>query len=718
MRFVALLLVPAALLAQKKPVTLETLRQAADLAQAGPGDPLAWSPEGDRFLYRQERGLVIFDIATQSSKDLAETAAMEEAAVRGAATESQPFDWENRRVTEQPVQWSSAGEILYAAGGDLFLIDAASGRWRQITKTPEAERDPKLSPDGKTVAFRRNWDLYALELASGRERRLTKGGSESIRNGGLDWVYPEELDLGTAYWWSPDSRSIAYLQFDVSTEPFYPHTDVRIRPVLAEPQRYPQAGQDNPLVRLGVVRATGGGTRWLDVGDTRTGYLVARVTWTPDSGQLYVVRPNRVQSQTELLAYQASTGRRTKILKEVDPYWVNLPGGPVFIHGGAEFLWLSERSGFRHIYLYSADGKRSRPLTQGEWEVTSVNGVDEAAGRVFYTSSEPSPRERHLYSIGLDGQQKRQLSSGAGTHSMSLGPKARYFLHTYSSVSSPPRTTLHTGDGREIGVYREASRRLQEEYELLPVEFLTFPGPDNTTLYAKLIRPANFDPAKKYPAVVFVYGGPGAQAVRDSWLGADFDQLLAHAGFVVWTVDNRGSSGRGHAFETPVFGRLGQVELRDQVAGVEYLVSLGFVDPRRIGIRGWSYGGFMTLNALLNAPKTFAAGVAGAPVTDWRNYDTIYTERYMRLPRDNPEGYQETALPPRARHLEGKLMLVHNLEDDNVLFQNSVQMMAELARAGKMFETVIYTQKSHSLMGPESQHFSAAMLDFFERHLK
>jgi dipeptidyl-peptidase-4 len=718
MRFAVLFLLPAALLAQKKPVTLETLREAARLPQTGPGNPLAWSPEGDRFLYRQERKLVIFDIATQTARDLAETAAMEEAAVRRTPTEPQPFDWENRRVSEQPVQWSPSGEILYAAGGDLFLINSASGRWRQITKTPEAERDPKLSPDGRSVAFRRGWDLYALDLASGRERQLTRGGSEALRNGGLDWVYPEELDLGTAYWWSPDSRSIAYLQFDVSTEPWYPHHDARIRPAIAEPQRYPQAGQDNPHVRLGVVPASGGGTRWLDVGNTRADYLVARVTWTPDSRLLYVIRPNRVQNQVELLAFEAGSGRRWNILEESDPFWVNLPDEPRFIGGGAEFLWTSERTGFRHIYLYSADGKRSRPLTEGDWEVTAVSGVDEAARRVFYVSSEPGPRERHLYSIGLDGRDKRRLSSGAGTHSMTLGPKARYFLHTYSSASSPPRTTLHAGDGREIGVYREADRRVAEEYELLPVEFLTFQGPDHTTLHARLIRPANFDPAKKYPAVVFVYGGPGAQAVRDSWLGADFDQVLAHAGFVVWTVDNRGSSGRGHAFETPVFGRLGQVELRDQVAGVEYLVALGFVDPRRVGIRGWSYGGFMTLNALLNAPKTFAAGVAGAPVTDWHNYDTIYTERYMGLPRDNPDGYRETALPQRARNLEGKLLLVHNLEDDNVLFQNSVQMIAELERAGKLFETVLYTQKSHSVLGPESQHLNAAMLDFFERRLK
>jgi dipeptidyl-peptidase-4 len=709
--------VPACLLAQKKPVTLETMEEAARPAPQGPGNPAAWAPDGKRFLYRQDRKLVIYDPATKSSKDLIDTASMDAAAVRPATPESHPFDWENRRVRDAPVQWSG-NEVLYFTGGDVFVIQMDSGQWTQLTKTAVAERDPKLSPDGKTVAFRRDWDLYTVDIASKRETRLTAGGSDTLRNGGLDWVYPEELDLGSAYWWSPDSKSIAYLQFDISHEPLYPHEDLRgLRPIY-EPQHYPQAGENNPDVRVGIVSASGGGTRWTEVGGTRDQYLIARAGWTPDSKNVYVVRTNRVQNRLELLSVAAGSGKASRILEESDRYWVNVPEDPVFLSGGKQFLWLSERDGFRHIHLYSADGKEDRQLTKGSWEVTGIASVDEGAGRVYYTSSETSPLERQFYSIGLAGGRQQQLSAGSGTHTIAMGPGAHFYLDTFSSVSSPPRTTLHAADGSELGVYREANRRITEEYEILPTELTSFQGPDGTLLYARLLRPPGFDAGRKYPAVVLVYGGPGAQGVRNTWMGADLDQVLAHKGFVVWQVDNRGSSGRGHAFETPVFRKLGAAELADQVAGVEHLVSLGFVDRARVGIRGWSYGGFMTLNAMLNAPDVFRAGMAGAPVTVWHNYDTIYTERYMGLPKDDPDGYKNTALPAQAKNLKGKLMLAHNLEDDNVLFQNTVQMIDALERANLPFEMQVYTQKTHGVTGAEARQLNAAIVSFFERNLK
>ncbi len=714
---------PACLLAQKKPITLETMEEAARLAPEGPGNPVAWAPDGKHFLYRRGRELVIYDPATRSSKDLIDTSEMDSAAVRAAESESRPFDWENRRVRETPVQWSPAGDrILYSTGGDVFLIQIGSGKWTQLTKTPVAERDPKLSPDGKSVAFRRDWDLYTLDITSKHETRLTTGGSDTLRNGGLDWVYPEELDLGTAYWWSPDSRSIAYMQFDISREPLYPHEDLRGPRPIYEPQHYPQVGENNPDVRVGVVAAAGGSTRWMDVSASHDKQgddsLIARVGWTPDSRNVYVVRTNRVQNKLELLLAAAGSGKTSRILEESEKYWINVPDDPVFVGGGKQFLWTSERDGFRHIYLYAIDGKQTHQLTKGSWEVTGISGVDEGAGRVYYTSSETSPLERQFYSIGMTGEGKQRLSSGSGTHTIAMGPGAYFYLDTFSSVSSPPSTTLHAGDGRELGVYREQNRRITEDYEILPTELLSFRTPDGALLYARLIKPAGFDAARKYPAVVLVYGGPDAQGVRNAWMGVDLDQVLAHEGFVVWQVDNRGSSGRGHAFETPIFRKLGSKELADQVAGVDYLVSQGFVDRARIGIRGWSYGGFMTLNAMLNAPDVFRAGIAGAPVTDMRNYDTIYTERYMGLPKDNPDGYQNSALPPLAKSLKGKLMIAHNVEDDNVLFQNTVQMVDALERAGKTFDMQVYTQKTHAVTGAEARQLNAAMLDFFERNLK
>ena len=711
------LLISVSAFAQKKPITLQAIEEIGRLPGTGArGNPVAWSPDGTRFLYRQGTRLMTFDAATQASAELTDISKLPTAKA-APETAPQPFEWQNRRVSESPVQWSSDGaKILYVTGGELFLIEANGGAAKSLQVS--SARDPKLSPDGRSVAFIQDWDLYTLDLASGKKQRLTSNGNYTMRNGAPDWVYPEELDLGSAYWWSPDSKSIAYLRFDTGGEGLYPHADLRNERALAEPQRYPQAGERNPDVRLGVVSAKGGSTKWFDVGNTVWEYLVPRVTWTPDSKKLFVTRTNRVQSKLELLAYDVESRKASQLFEESDLYWVNVLDEPHFIKGGSQFLWLSERDGFEHLYLYSADGKLQQRLTEGPWMVTSLDAVDEAAGNVYFTSTEVSPLERHIYVVGLNGQGKRELGSGAGTHSVAVGPAAKFFLHSYSSVTSPARVTLHSGDGKELAVYREADRRVPEQYNIQPTELSSFRGPDGSLLYTRLIKPVGFDPAKKYPAVVQVYGGPGAQGPRNAWYGADFDQVLANAGFVVWQVDNRGSANRGHAFEAPLFRNMGPVELADQVAGVKQLMSMGFVDPARVGVRGWSYGGFMTLNAMLNASDTFKAGAAGAPVTNWRNYDTIYTERYMGLPEANADGYKNTALPQKAANLKGSLMILHNFEDDNVLFQNSLQMIDALERAGKQFDLVLYTQKTHGVTGPEARHVDAAMLGFFERALK
>ena len=713
--FATFLLLLLPVFGQKKPITLESIYESTSRRTETPGPPV-WAPDGKSFAFRQGRDLMIYDPATHSSKLLVSTEAMKAAAVQ--PPDNEPFDWENRRVEEDGLQWSSSGkEMLYASGGDLFLIHVDNGHWDQLTKTPVVEHDPKLSPDGKVVSFRRGWDLYALEIATHAETRLTTNGTSTLRNGALDWVYPEELYLGTAYWWSPDSQSILYLQFDTSREPVYPHEDLLKQRALFEPQRYPQAGENNADLHLGAVRVTGGATRWLDVGDTRDSYLIARAGWMPDSKNAYVVRLNRIQNRLDLLSISIESGASATLLRESDPYWINFDGDVHFMKDGKRFLWSSERDGFRHLYLY--DGRSVKQLTSGAWEVRSMAGVDDAGGRVFYTSDEASPIETHLYSIKFNGEEKRQLDSTAGTHRMSMGPGAFYYLDTYSSMTSPPRTTLHAGDGKELAVYREADRTQMDEYDIRPAEVVSFKAQDGTPLYGRVIKPAGFQPGKKYPAIVAVYGGPGvALPVHNAWSGVNMDQVYANQGYVVWQAENRGGTGRGHAFETPIYHKLGVTELADQVAGVQYLISMGYVDPQRIGIQGWSYGGFMTLNALLNAPDLFRCGIAGAPVTNWMNYDTIYTERYMGLPSDDPDGYKNTALPPRAANLKAKLMIVHNIEDDNVLFQNTLQIMNALQEAGKQFEFMLYPQKSHGVSGPAARQMNASILDFFERNLK
>ncbi len=435
-----LLLAPA--FGQKKPVTLESLNQSAHRRDA-PGPP-QWAPDGKSFVYQQRSNLVSYDPATRGSRVLIATDPMDEAAV--TVPEDGPYQWQDRYVHEATLQWSPSGkELLYLSGGDLFLIHADTGKWDQLTKTPVAEHDPKISPDGKRVSFRREWDLYTLELATGHETRLTTSGSDTLRNGALDWVYPEEIGLDTAHWWSPDSQSIAYLQFDTSREPLFPHEDLLKTKALFEPERYPQAGDNNADVHLAVVPAAGGPSKWLEVGETRKASIIARAGWMPDSKGVYVVHMNRVQNRLELVSIDVESGTPSTILRESDPYWINLDGDVRFLKDGKRFLWSSERDGYRHLYLYSNDGSSVKQLTRGAWEVRELAEVDDAAGRVFYTSDEESPFETHLYSVNLNGEDKRRLDSTPGVHRVSVAPEGSYYLDSYSSQASPPRTTLHSG---------------------------------------------------------------------------------------------------------------------------------------------------------------------------------------------------------------------------------------------------------------------------------
>lgn len=708
------LIVATSLFAQKKPITIDAVIQHSHESEA---PRVVWAPDGKRFAYFQGTEVKLYDVAAKSEKKLLSIEPLEKAAV--PVPEPPRFDWQNRRVSEDSLEWSPSGkQLLLSVRGDLFIFSLDTGTWQQLTATPEAERDPKLSPDGARVAFRRGHDLYTLEIATLQVARLTDDGSATLLNGEPDWVYPEELDLSTAYWWSPDSKRIAYMQFDIAHEFVYPQVSLTGLRAAAEPERYPQAGTPNADVHVGVVPASGGVTRWMDLGEPR-GFLIARVHWTPDSTRLLVERLNRVQNHLDLLLADTAAGTSRSILAEADPYWLNQNDLFHFI-GKDEFLWGSERDGFLHLYLYSLEGQQRKRLTEGNWEVTAVAGVDESHQKVYFSSTEASPLDRQLYSIKLNGKDRTRVSRESGTHEISMSPTAEYFLDTFSSSTEPPRSNLYSGSGEEWSTFRASKHVLKEEYALQPQEIMQLNAPDGKPLYGRLIKPANFRVGEKYPAVVMVYGGPGVQTVVNAWgeQELDFAQVLAARGYVIWQLDNRGSSGRGHAFESPIYHRFGKTELADQLEGVKHLLSQGFVDPARVGIYGWSYGGFLTLYSLLNAPDVFRAGIAGAPVTNWRNYDTIYTERYLGLPSEDSEGYRASSPVDYAAKLKARLLIVNNIEDDNVLFQNTVQMADALEQAGKLFEQVLYTGKSHGVVGSARRQLLETLTDFFERNLK
>ena len=701
--------------AEKKPVTLDSLGAGMMRMIAEFGGQPIWAPGGQRFALRRGDKVVLYDIATGTEKDLFTTT--EAAKLARASQPDKVMAWENRRVTEQRLQWSADGKhILVILSGDLFLWSEATGKLEQLTATEIAERDPKLSPDATKVSFRRGFELYVEDIATKKVTQLTTDGSTYRWNAMLDWVYPEELDLGTAHWWSPDSKKIAYMQFDVSGEIMYPHVDHLPVTAVAEPERYPKAGTPNADVRVGVVSITGGETKWLDFGEIRD-HLLARIHWTPDSQNVIAHRLNRVQDQLRILSANATTGAATLLIEEKSASWINVTDDFQILTDG-RILRSSEQDGFRHLYLHAADGKLRKRITRGEWEVSRIACVDEKAERVWYTGTEASPLERHLYAVGFDGKGKNRLTEAKGSHSISMSPACDHYIDTYSNLDNPSRATLNKGTGAEIKVWREADRKILDEFDILKTELHNFKTAGGVTLYARLIKPKNFDQSKKYPVIVSVYGGPHAQSVRDSFSGISWDQVMAHKGFVIWQVDNRGSFGRGLKFESALYRRLGRTELEDQLEGIKYLASLGFADTTRVGIQGWSYGGYMTLYCLLHAPDVFHYGAAGAAVTDWRNYDTIYTERYLGTPQQNEQGYKDSSPVNAAANLKGRLLLLHNIEDDNVLFANALQMMNALQQAGKPYESLIYPQKSHGVSGKARAHMMQQQTTFFEQMLK
>src|ERR1035437_8314281 len=497
-----------------------------------------------------------------------------------------------RRPVPDPHRHRQVGPTHQNAGGGIGC--------QALARRPYGRLPPRLGPLYRGRGLRQGdaphprRDPHTAQQQARPSVASSPPHSATLRNGVPDWVYPEERYLGTGFWWSPDSKSLCYLQFDSSREPVFPHADMLGTRAFSEPERYPQAGENNPDVHLGVIASTGGPTKWLEVGDTRNAYLIARAGWMPNARSVYILRMNRVQNKLEMLSIDAESGAATTVFQESDPHWINLEGDIEFLKDGKRFLWTSQRDGgFRHIFLYSNDGKSVKQLTKGNWEVAAINAVDEAeaGGRIYYTSSEPTPTERHLYTMKLDGTGKRQLTAANYTHSVSMSPAGAFYLVTYSNLATPGRTTLHSGDGQELGVYRESDRAQADQYDIRPTAIVKFKGPDGSEFYGRLIKPAGFEPGKKYPVIVDVYGGPGVGSpIRNAWSGVGIDQVYAHKGYVVWQCENRGIMGRGHAFETAIYHKLGVTELADQVAGVKYLISLGFADPARIGITGTSYG--------------------------------------------------------------------------------------------------------------------------------
>jgi dipeptidyl-peptidase-4 len=672
---------------------------------------LTWTPDGKQLSYFETKGagkeakteLWAMNAASGERRLLVAADKLESILPADSSKPTQATGL-GRRAPAQ-YQWVPDGAaILFQGPTALAWLDLKSQVARTLVSGKAALADPKISPDGKFVSFVRNHNLWLVNLADGKERAITQGGTEEIRKGELDWVYPEELEIKTAYWWSPDSSAIAYLEMDERRVSQYPLVDFSSPRGEAELERYPVAGGANPVVRVLVVFVQGGEPRAMDIG-AETDIYIPRVNWLNDSKHIAIQHLNREQNTLDLLIADAATGKTRTALSEQDPNWVNVSDDLYFFKDGKRFLWSSERTGYRHLYLYNLDGKLLAQLTKGEWEVTSLNAVEESKGVVYFTATEKSPLERHLYRVGVDGSGFTRITKEEGTHDGVLAPNAATFYDTHSNTAAPPRQDLYRTDGSRIAVINENQVAELADYHLSPVEFLTVKSRDGVLLNASIIKPPNFDAQRKYPVLVSTYGGPHAQVVRNAWGGSSFlwHELMAQKGYIIFLLDNRGSAGRGHVFETPLHLRLGAQELSDQRDGVQYLKSLPYVDASRIGIWGWSYGGHMTLHAMFEAGDDFKAGFAGGPVTDWRYYDSIYTERYLGLPQKNEKGYRDSSPVKYAAQLKGKLLIAHGTGDDNVHFANTLTVINEFIEAGTYVEVLAFPGRGHGVSDPPAR---------------
>ncbi|MGA9884811.1 MAG: S9 family peptidase [Candidatus Acidiferrales bacterium] len=713
------------LFSSQRTLTVERIYSAPSLS-GYLSDGVEWEPNGQRisFFDSDDSGedLVTLDAQTGRRKVLVSSGVLEEAMppIIPSAIQSTGLG----RIEPARYLWSPSGDALLLIGTEkLELLDlhtmaaktlvddgATSGAGTQRFASTSTEiDDPKFSPDGKWVSFVRGWNLWIADAATGELRQLTTDGSEALREGDLDWLYPEELDCTTAYWWSPDSSKIAYYEMDERPVERFPIIDMSSTAGSIYYTRYPEAGTANPIVRVGVVSVDGGSTNWMDTG-TNTNVYVPRVVWLPGSRRVAIERLNRAQNRLDLLFCDASSGASQTIVTETDPYWINIADDLYFFSGGKRFLWSSERTGYRHYYLYDISGKLLEQLTSGDWQISGNGGfgpgaashpaVDEAHGYIYFMSNKDNVLGSQLFRLSLADKSITRVTKAPGVHDVIIAPDDSAFVDTYSNAMTPPRQDLYRIDGSRTAAINKNEVSDLGAYHLSPVQFLTVAADDGTELDAELIHPRDFSGKKKYPVLIDVYGGPQEQKVRNSWGYSDFlwDEMMAEKGYAIFSLDNRGSWGRGHAFEIPIYHHFGKVELEDQLAGVKYLKSLPWVDDSRIGIWGWSYGGTMTLDALFNAHGVFKAGASVAPVTDWRLYDTVYTERYMGRPQDNASGYYQSSPVNQAANLQGKLLIVHGTGDDNVHFANTAELLSRFVSLGRYpDDLVIIPGRGHSM---------------------
>lgn len=613
--------------------------------------------------------------------------------------------------------WLDNGMILIRGRLSYWMIDPWEKRVELALKLPDDAENAVFNEAGRFVAFTVKDDLYVL-LSSGEQVQITTDGGNGIVNGKT--VHRSEFGITNGIFNSPQGHYIAFYRKDERQVSDYPLVDYMSRVAGHTPVKYPMAGMKSHHVTVGVYHIPSGKTVFLESGGDPEHYLT-NLSWSPDEKCIYMAELNREQDYMQLNCYDVESGKRVNtLIEERDDHYVE-PQHPVLFPetDSDAFYFLSRRDGWLHLYLYKTDGTLVRQITRGEWEVTDVLGFDKKEKYVFVSATRESPLERHIYKVNVESGEMDKLTIGEGIHQGMLSPEGKYLMDRYNAPDIPLKTTLLTGKGKWVRTLLQSGDPLKD-YQLGENRLVHLHSADGKTpLAGRLILPNDFDPGKKYPVIVYVYGGPHSQMVDKSWHhGARWWQYyMATKGYIAFTMDNRGTSNRGKAFESAVHRKLGISETEDQMKGIAYLKSLPFVDTSRIGVHGWSYGGFMTLNLMLRHPEVFKVGVAGGPVVDWSMYEVMYGERYMDRPQDNPDGYRNTNMLNHISNLEGRLMLIHGVQDDVVVMQHSMRFLAECVKQGKQVDFFVYPTHPHNVRGKDRLHLMEKVSRYFMENL-
>ncbi|MEE1981857.1 S9 family peptidase [Shewanella xiamenensis] len=715
------------------PLTIERMNASPALAGTSPRG-LKLSPDGQRVTYLAGRkdnqnfyDLWQMDVKTGKSSLLLNADKL----ASNELSDEEKARRERQRIYGDGIMeyfWADDSKaLLIPASGNLYYFSLADNSVSQLPIGEGFATDARLSPKGNFVSFVRDQNLYVLNLATKKLEAMTTDGGGAIKNAMAEFVAQEEMDRMTGYWWAPDESAIAFTRIDESGVELVTRNEIYADGIKLTEQRYPAAGKNNVEIQLGVVTLNNKGINWVTLSDDKNKDIyLPRVDWLPDSKHLSFQWQSRDQHKLDLqlVALDSLTKPKT-LVKERSDAWVNLNNDLHFLKQQSAFIWASERDGFNHLYLFDLKGKLKTQLTKGNWAVDELEYIDETAGWVYFTGRKDTPIEKHLYRVPLAGGKVERVSSEAGMHDPVFADNQSVYLDYFNSLSQPPQISLHGDKGQHLAwveqnqvkaghpLYDYAGLWQQPEFKELKAE-------DGQILQSRLFKPVPFDANKKYPVVVRVYGGPHAQLVTNSWSEQDyFTQYLVQQGYVVFQLDNRGSAHRGTQFEQVIYRHLGEAEVNDQKVGVDYLRSLPFVDSNNVAIYGHSYGGYMALMSLFKAPDYFKAAISGAPVTDWRLYDTHYTERYLAHPANNEQGYEASSVFPYVKNYQSGLLMYHGMADDNVLFENSTRVYKALQDEGKLFQMIDYPGSKHSMRGEKVRnHLYRSLADFLDRQLK